>query len=245
LGQRNPLVRPRRNHSITATPVRFVGGKMKPLRTVKVGGAVGGRTIYPDKHRVIRRARHLTWDKHRVSRMRIATRISFFFAAILAGIIIYSTGFAWWEYAKFVDNHDGDTFTCRAFGGIIAVRVAEIDAPETSDHRGRWPEQPWSEEARAAAAAWLAGEPLRVIPTGVSGRRLVAQIRIRGGRDLARALVRAGLAWVDPRYCQDQRLFALQAEAQAARRGLWSDPQPVPPWEWRRGGWRRIGRGEP
>ena len=29
-------------------------------------------------------------------------------------------------------------------------------------------------------------------------------------------------------------LYAVQAEARAARRGLWRDTNPVPPWEWRR-----------
>jgi len=157
---------------------------------------------------------------------------------IMAGVLVCSTAFSWQQWAYFQENHDGDTFKVAAFGGVINIRVAEIDCPEVADSWGRWPGQPWAEEARAAAAAWLEGEPLRLVPTGVSGRRLVARVRAKGGRDLARALVRAGLAWVDPRYCRDRRLFALQAEARQARRGLWSDPRPVPPWEWRRGGWR-------
>jgi endonuclease YncB( thermonuclease family) len=45
--------------------------------------------------------------------------------------------------------------------------------------------------------------------------------------------VRAGYAWVFRRYGEDALLLALEAEAKAARRGLWRDAQPVPPWQWR------------
>jgi hypothetical protein len=56
------------------------------------------------------------------------------------------------------------------------------------------------------------------------------------GRDLSQALVQAGYAWHDTRYApHDTRLAQLQAEAQAARRGLWADAHPVPPWEWGQG----------
>ena len=66
--------------------------------------------------------------------------------------------------------------------------------------------------------------------------RLVADVILPDGRNLNRELVRAGLAWWYRRYApHDAELEALEAEARAARRGLWADPHPVPPWEWRRG----------
>ncbi len=36
------------------------------------------------------------------------------------------------------------------------------------------------------------------------------------------------------RYTNDQSLSDLEEEARVARRGLWADPDPIPPWEWRR-----------
>jgi micrococcal nuclease len=52
-------------------------------------------------------------------------------------------------------------------------------------------------------------------------------------------LIRQGLAWVYNRYCKRpvcQGWKALEEEARKARRGLWSMPNPVAPWEFRRGG---------
>lgn len=34
----------------------------------------------------------------------------------------------------------------------------------------------------------------------------------------------------------DTTLKRLEAEARTAKAGLWADPKPIPPWEWRRGG---------
>ena len=54
------------------------------------------------------------------------------------------------------------------------------------------------------------------------------------GVDANAEQVRRGMAWVYVRYAPKYSpLYAVQAEARAARRGLWHDPNPVPPWKWR------------
>ncbi|MBV8616540.1 MAG: thermonuclease family protein, partial [Acetobacteraceae bacterium] len=56
------------------------------------------------------------------------------------------------------------------------------------------------------------------------------------GRSMNREMVRQGLAWWFRRYApRDAELARLEAEAKTAWIGLWSQPKPVPPWEWRRG----------
>jgi len=42
------------------------------------------------------------------------------------------------------------------------------------------------------------------------------------------------MAWVYDRYATDKTLYPLQDAARQARNGLWADPAPVRPWEWRR-----------
>ena len=61
--------------------------------------------------------------------------------------------------------------------------------------------------------------------------RTVGVVLLRDGRSLSHELVRAGLAWMYRRYTNDQSLSDLEEEARVARRGLWADPEPVPPWE--------------
>ena len=36
-----------------------------------------------------------------------------------------------------------------------------------------------------------------------------------------------------PRYTDEQRVSDLEEEARVARRGLWADRNPIPPWDWR------------
>jgi hypothetical protein len=76
------------------------------------------------------------------------------------------------------------------------------------------------------------------VAMNASGRRgqLIAAVQLPDGRDLSQTLVQAGYAWHDTRYApHDKMLAQLQAEAQAAQRGLWADAYPVPPWEWDQG----------
>lgn len=42
------------------------------------------------------------------------------------------------------------------------------------------------------------------------------------------------------KYSKDTSLVELEEEARRARRGLWQDKEPVPPWEWRK--MKRQGR---
>ncbi|MBS1856124.1 MAG: thermonuclease family protein [Acidobacteria bacterium] len=66
-------------------------------------------------------------------------------------------------------------------------------------------------------------------------KRTVAEIILPDGRNLNQEVVRAGLAWWYRTYAKhDAVLPALEDEARAAKRGLWADPSPMPPWEWRR-----------
>jgi micrococcal nuclease len=60
------------------------------------------------------------------------------------------------------------------------------------------------------------------------------------GHDVNLEQVRAGMAWWYRQYAKEQtpsdrQLYELaENDARAAKRGLWADNEPVPPWEWRR-----------
>jgi len=50
---------------------------------------------------------------------------------------------------------------------------------------------------------------------------------------LNRELVRGGFAWWYRKYSKDESLGKLEADAKKNKRGLWTDKNPVAPWDWR------------
>ena len=116
----------------------------------------------------------------------------------------------------------------------LEVRVLGIDSPEEV-WPGRWAAQPFGEQAKVFATKLLAGRHVRIeIRDTDSYGRSVGEVFV-DDRPVSQALVREGLAWWNPRYApRDTVLQTLQDEARAARRGLWADAAPVPPWEYRK-----------
>lgn len=143
---------------------------------------------------------------------------------------------------------DGDTLTVRrADGTREKIRLFGVDCPE-SRAKGRWEEQPYSSQAaeflrdlfrdpaRADVAIWEVGDSYGRIVAGV--------ILLHSGATVQEELLKAGLAWVDPRFCKRSvrectNWIALEQEAARERRGLWrsldNGQKPVAPWKWRKG----------
>jgi endonuclease YncB( thermonuclease family) len=124
---------------------------------------------------------------------------------------------------------DGDTLTARCDTlerrDVVQVRLSEIDAPEKR--------QPFGERSRQhlAELCFQHLAELRPVKRDRYGR-MVAQVTCQG-RDVDTEMVRAGMAWQFVRYSDDAALRDLQADARAAKRGLWAEAGPMAPWEWR------------
>lgn len=128
-------------------------------------------------------------------------------------------------WCRVVGIADGDTLEALCPAGSLRVRLASIDAPELKQPFGRRSKQSLSELVHGKHVG------LTVVDTDRYGR-LVAEVRA-DGRSANAEQVRRGMAWVYRKYSDDAALLALEAEARNARRGLWADPDPVAPWEWR------------
>ena len=64
--------------------------------------------------------------------------------------------------------------------------------------------------------------------------RVVGRVKV-GETDANLAQVQAGMAWWYRDYARkDDALKAAEAAARDAKIGLWVEPSPVPPWEWRK-----------
>lgn len=130
---------------------------------------------------------------------------------------------------------DGDTITVLdASNTQHRVRLQGIDAPESRQAFGSKSKQHLSDLTFDKPVA------VEYEKKDQYGRTLGKVLA--GGRDVNLEQVRAGMAWHYKHYQKDQspedrRLYAAaEMEAREARRGLWADPDPTPPWEFRRGG---------
>ncbi len=119
---------------------------------------------------------------------------------------------------------DADTFVLA--DTAQRVRLIGADAPETV--KPNWPVEPWGTEATAFSKEFLSGGQLRLEfddePRDKYGR-LLAYVWV-GDRMLNEELIRAGLARAKLQYrysaAMKARFRRAEAEARAARRGIWS-----------------------
>ena len=122
---------------------------------------------------------------------------------------------------------DGDTLTVMDGNTKSVVRLAEIDAPERT--------QPYSQVSRrnleslCRQAKVVEITPVDTDPYG----RTVAHVRCDGVLVNWRQ-VEDGLAWCFTRYLKHpEACLPLEQAARENKKGLWREPNPQPPWEFR------------
>ncbi|MSR24910.1 MAG: hypothetical protein EXR96_07440 [Nitrospiraceae bacterium] len=122
---------------------------------------------------------------------------------------------------------DGDTLTVFVNGTQEKVRLNGIDCPES--------DQPFSSQATQLAKQLVLEKAVTVTDFGRDKyRRMLGEVVLPDGRMLNRELVREGFCWWYRKYAAgNTTLERLETEAREARRGLWAEPNPIPPWEWR------------
>ena len=130
---------------------------------------------------------------------------------------------------KVVGISDGDTISIMREGRAVKVRLHGIDCPEKK--------QPFGNQAKQFTSEWAFRKEVKVqVQTTDGYGRIVGEVILPDGLNLNQELVDAGLAWWYRKYAPNNRtLKALEAGAREAKRGLWADKNPIPPWEWRRG----------
>jgi len=119
---------------------------------------------------------------------------------------------------------DGDTIDVLHNGQAERIRLNGIDCPEKR--------QPFGKKAKQFTSTLVYGKEVTIQAHRKDRHgRTVGDVVLADGTNVSRELVKAGFAWWYRQYSKDESLGALEAEARQAKRGVWADPNPIPPWE--------------
>lgn len=161
--------------------------------------------------------------------MRYFTRI-----LLLAALWLFTnTSAADTLNGRVVGVSDGDTVTVLDDTNTQwKIRLLGIDAPEKK--------QAFGNRSKQSLSALVFNRHV-VVEYGKKDKygRTVGKILV-GGVDANLEQVKAGMAWHYKKYQREQseadRITYAQAEdrARAGKVGLWLDPEPTPPWDWRK-----------
>ena len=95
--------------------------------------------------------------------------------------------------------------------------------------------RPASLSVRLRELAALSESALESVDMEKTGTRLYGNVTLADGTQLNQKVVEVGLAWWYRKLAPGDRLLKrLNADAMKARKGLWADPAPVAPWDFRR-----------
>jgi len=139
-----------------------------------------------------------------------------------------STAYSWQGYV--VKVLDGDSLRVKRGKEVIEIRLYGIDCPEWG--------QDYGNKAKRYTKAKAYQRTVTVESRDVDRYGRTVALVSSSGRLINRELVRAGLAWMYPKYCKEQPLCSelkkLQNKAKKRRLGLWRAKYPVSPWQWKR-----------
>lgn len=135
---------------------------------------------------------------------------------------------------KVINVHDGDTITVLDQSNKkFNIRLQGIDAPELKQEFGSISQQNLSR--------LVMGKRVTIVWTKVDKYRRTVGTIMLDGHDMNIEQVKAGMAWHYKKYAdeqnpEDRRTYAgAELQARAASLGLWKDPDPTPPGDWRTG----------
>jgi endonuclease YncB( thermonuclease family) len=152
--------------------------------------------------------------------------------AVCAALLLALHATATTVEGRVVAVADGDTITVLDIANTQhKIRLSGIDAPEKK--------QPYGQRSKQSLSDLVFDKQVTIETDKVDKyRREVGKVLV-GGKDANLEQVARGFAWHYKAYEREQppndrKLYAAaEIEARAARRGLWADADPMPPWEFR------------
>ena len=125
---------------------------------------------------------------------------------------------------------DGDTITVLHNGKGVKIRLYGIDTPEKRQSFGK--------RAKQFTSVMVYGKTVDIENKDIDRYGRTVGIVTVGGEILNEALIKNGYAWVYRRYCKEafcEDWLNFEFIARYGKIGLWSEPNPIPPWVFRHG----------
>ena len=146
---------------------------------------------------------------------------------LFIAIFLFSTP-AFSFTALVVSVKDGDTIEVLSHGRAKRIRLHGIDCPEKR--------QAYGYRAKLATSVLTFGQAVTIHPREKDRYgRLVADVSLADETNVNQLLVKDGWCWWYRKYAPDDTVLeTLETEARQTKRGLWVDPNPVPPWVYRK-----------
>jgi len=126
---------------------------------------------------------------------------------------------------RVVGVSDGDTIRILVNRNEVTVRLEGIDSPESR--------QSFGARSKQALSPLIFGREVVVTNTSNDRYGRVLGTVMLGQTNINVRMIEDGWAWHYKKYNNDRRLAQLEIQAKAAKRGLWVDANPLPPWEFR------------
>lgn len=128
---------------------------------------------------------------------------------------------------KVISVIDGDTIEVLKDGSAVRIRLNGIDCPEKT--------QAFGSRAKQFTSGMIYGQLVTVKEKELDRYgRTIADVYLQDGTWLNKALIDSGYAWHYKAYSKDQVLSNAEIQAKKSKIGLWIDPAPVAPWEFRK-----------
>jgi|SRR5690554_271384 len=128
---------------------------------------------------------------------------------------------------KVIGVKDGDTVVLLIDGKETTVRLAHIDCPEKR--------QDFGTKAKQFVSDLCFGKNVVLNQQGTDRyKRIIGEIILENGVNINKELVKNGLAWHYKKYSKDDTYAQLESHARTNKIGIWSHPNPIEPWRWRK-----------
>jgi endonuclease YncB( thermonuclease family) len=137
----------------------------------------------------------------------------------------YSSSEPIYYFGKVIGVSDGDTLKVLIDRKPTTIRLDGIDAPESK--------QTFGNRSKQALSDLVFGKEVQVVATSEDRFGRTIGTVMLGQTNINEKMVQTGWAWHFEASGRDARLAQLESEARLAKKGLWADPNPIAPWEYR------------